>query len=128
MGLRDELQADLALAFDTDLADAVAAVDGSRSVPGAYDPEKGGSTPATTLYYTGRGVFGRYQDREIDGTRILASDVRLKVLQNELHLKDGEAVTEEPVAPAIDDRISGYRIMNVAQDPAKAAWTIQLRK
>lgn len=128
MGLRDELQADLAEAFNTDLADAVSAVDGSRSVPGTYDPEKGGSTPATTLYYTGRGVFGRYQDREVDGTRIQASDVRLKALQNELLLKDGDVVTDRPATPSIGDRISGYRVMNVGQDPAKATWTIQLRK
>ncbi|GLO38944.1 hypothetical protein PPUN15366_05880 [Pseudomonas putida] len=128
MGLRSELQAELAQAFDTDLADAVAAVDGSRSVPGTYDPEKGGSTPGTTLHYAGRGVFGQYNSREIDGTRILASDVRLKALQNELFVKDGDVVTEAPAIPVIGDRISGYRVMNVGQDAAKATWTIQLRK
>ncbi|UXZ43601.1 hypothetical protein [Pseudomonas soli] len=128
MGLRDELQADLAQAFNTDLADAVSAVDGSRSVPGTYDPEKGGSVPASTLHYTGRGVFGQYKAREIDGTRILASDVRLKVPQNELLVKDGVTVTKDPATPAIGDRISGYRVMNVGQDAAKATWTIQLRK
>lgn len=128
MGLRSELQADLGRAFDTDLADAVAAVDGSRSEPGTYDPEKGGSTPATTLHYAGRGVFGQYKAREIDGTRILAADVRLKALQNELLVKDGGTVTEEPATPAIGDRIGGYRVIDVAQDAAKATWTIQLRK
>lgn len=128
MGLRRELQAELAQAFDTDLADAVAVVDGSRSVPGTYDPEKGGSTPATTLHYVGRGVFGQYKAREIDGTRILATDVRLKALQNELFVKDGGTVTDDPATPAIGDRIGGYRVMNVGQDAAKATWTIQLRK
>lgn len=128
MGLRREIQAELARAFDTDLADAVAVVDGSRSVPGTYDPEKGGSMPATTLHYTGRGVFGQYKAREIDGTRILASDVRLKALQNELLVKDGDVVTDVPGIPAIGDRLSGYRVMNVGQDAAKATWTIQLRK
>ncbi|MEW5543517.1 hypothetical protein [Pseudomonas soli] len=128
MGLRDELQADLAQAFNTDLADAVSAVDGSRSVPGTYDPEKGGSVPASTLHYTGRGVFGQYKAREIDGTRILASDVRLKMLQNELLMEDGATVTEDPATPAIGDRISGYRVVDVGQDAAKATWTIQLRK
>lgn len=128
MGIRSELQAELGHAFDTDLADAVAPVDGSRSVPGTYDPEKGGSTLATTLHYAGRGVFGQYKDREIDGTRILASDVRLKALQNELFVKDGGTVTKDPATPAIGDRISGYRVMNVGQDAAKATWTIQLRK
>jgi len=128
MGLRDELQADLAEAFDTDLADAVSAVEGSRSVAGTYDPVKGGSTPAATLSYAGRGVFGQYQAREVDGTRILTSDVRLKALQNELLLRDGEQITDIPATPAIGDRISGYRVMNVGQDAAKATWTIQLRK
>lgn len=128
MGLRDELQADLAEAFNTDLADAVAAVNGSRSVPGTYDPEKGGSTPATTLYYAGRGVFGQYKAREIDGTRILASDVRLKALQNELLMTEAGVITGTPAAPAIGDLISGYRVVNVGQDAAKATWTIQLRK
>lgn len=128
MGLRDELQADLAQAFNTDLADAVAAVNGSRSVPGTYDPEKGGSTPATTLYYAGRGVFGQYKAREIDGTRILASDVRLKALQNELLMTEAGVITGTPAAPAIGDLISGYRVVNVGQDAAKVTWTIQLRK
>lgn len=128
MGIRSELQAELGQAFDTDLADAVAPVDGTRSVPGAYDPEKGGSTSATTLHYAGRGVFGQYKDREIDGTRILASDVRLKALQNELLMKEGDQITANPAIPAIGDRISGYRVMNVGQDSAKATWTIQLRK
>ncbi|TDJ77251.1 hypothetical protein E2H86_08700 [Pseudomonas putida] len=128
MGLRDELQADLAQAFNTDLADAVAAVNGSRSVPGTYDPEKGGITPATTLYYAGRGVFGQYKDREIDGTRIWASDVRLKALQNELFMKEAGVVTDTPAAPAIGDLINGYRVVNVCQDAARATWTIQLRK
>lgn len=128
MGIRSELQAELGRAFDTDLADAVATVDGSRSVPGSYDPVKGGSTPATTLSYGGRGVFGQYQVREVDGTRILASDVRLKALQNELLMKDGEQVTSTPAIPVVGDRISGYRVMNVGQDAAKATWTIQLRK
>lgn len=128
MGLRDELQADLAEAFNTDLADAVAVVDGSRSVSGTYDPEKGGSTPATTLHYAGRGVFGQYKAREIDGTRIWSSDVRLKVLQNELFMTEAGVVTDTPAAPVIGDLISGYRVVNVGQDAAKATWTIQLRK
>lgn len=128
MGIRDELQVDLAHAFNTDLADAVSAVDGSRSVPGTYDPEKGGSVPAATQRYTGRGVFGLYKDQEIDGTRILASDVRLKALQNELFMKDGDMITDGTAIPAIGDLISGYRVMNVGQDSAKATWTIQLRK
>ncbi|MBH3360448.1 hypothetical protein [Pseudomonas guariconensis] len=127
MGLRDELQADLAQALNTDLADAVAVVDGSRSVQGEYDPALGGS-PTTIVHYTGRGVFGQYKAREIDGTRILASDVRLKALQNELLMTEAGVITDTPAAPAIGDLISGYRVVNVGQDAAKVTWTIQLRK
>lgn len=127
MGLRDELQADLAEAFNTDLADAVSPVEGSRAVKGDYDPAIGGS-PETKVFYTGRGVFGQYKAREIDGARILASDVRLKTLQNELFMQEGGVVTTIAAIPAINDRISGYRVVNVDQDAAKATWTIQLRK
>lgn len=127
MGIRSELQTELARAFDTDLADAVRAVEGSRSVQGTYDPELGGST-STTVRYRGRGVFGQYKSREVDGTRILASDVRLKVLQHELLMEEGEGTDATPAVPAVGDQISGYRVINVSQDPAKATWTIQLRK
>lgn len=127
MGLRDELQADMAEAFYTDLADAVSAVEGSRAVKGAYDPEIGG-TPETMVLYVGRGIFGQYKAREIDGARILASDVRLKALQSELFIQEGGATTAVAAVPAINDRISGYRVVNVGQDAAKATWTIQLRK
>lgn len=127
MGLRDELQADMAEAFNTDLADAVSAVEGSRAVKGPYDPEIGGN-PETTVFYIGRGVFGQYKAREIDGTRILASDVRFKALQNELFMHEDGVVTAIAAVPAINDRISGYRVVNVGQDAAKATWTIQLRK
>ncbi|MDD2046106.1 hypothetical protein [Pseudomonas putida] len=127
MGLRDELQADMAEAFNTDLADAVSSVEGSRAVKGPYDPEIGGN-PETTVFYAGRGVFGQYKAREIDGARILASDVRLKTLQNELFMQEGGVVTVIAAVPAINDRISGYRVVNVSQDAAKATWTIQLRK
>ncbi|QPG62071.1 hypothetical protein HFV04_021455 [Pseudomonas sp. BIGb0427] len=127
MGLRGELQADMAEAFNTDLADAVSAVEGSRAVKGDYDPAIGGA-PETTVFYTGRGVFGQYKAREIDGARILASDVRLKTLQNELFMQEGGVVTVIAAVPAINDRISGYRVVNVGQDAAKATWTIQLRK
>lgn len=127
MGIRSELQTELARAFDTDLADAVREVEGSRSMQGVYDPELGGST-TTTIRYFGRGVFGQYKSREVDGTRILASDVRLKVLQNELLMEVAEGANATPAIPAISDQISGYRVINVGQDPAQATWTIQLRK
>ncbi|UBM23298.1 hypothetical protein K8374_12885 [Pseudomonas sp. p1(2021b)] len=130
MGMREELQAELAEAFDDPdgLADTVKPVAGIRTIKGGYDPEIGGTVPATTILYSGRGVFGSYLAKEIDGTRIQSEDVRLLVLQNELFEEEGGAVTDTPAAPKIGDQVSGYRALNVSEDPAKATWTIQLRK
>ncbi|MGE6824314.1 hypothetical protein [Pseudomonas soli] len=130
MGMREELQAELAEAFDDPdgLADAVKPVAGSRTVKGGYDPKIGGTVPASTTYYAGRGVFGSYLAKEIDGTRIQTEDVKLLVLQNELFEVQAGAVTDVPALPKIGDQVSGYRALNVSQDPAQATWTVQLRK
>lgn len=130
MGMREEIQADLAESFDDPdgLADAVRPVAGSRAVKGGYDPELGGTLPASTIRYTGRGVFGSYLAKEIDGSRIQTEDVKLLVLQNELFVELAGFPTVTPAAPKIGDQVSGYRALNVSQDPAEATWTIQLRK
>lgn len=130
MGMREEIQADLAEAFDDPdgLADAVKPVAGSRTVKGGYDPAIGGTVPASTIHYAGRGVFGSYLAKEIDGSRIQTEDVKLLLLQNELFERQAGAVTDVPAAPKIGDQVSGYRALNVSQDPAQATWTVQLRK
>ena len=130
MGMREELQAELAEAFDDPdgLADTVKPVAGSRTVKGGYDPEIGGTVPASTIHYTGRGVFGSYLAKEIDGSRIQTEDVKLLVLQNELLEGQTGAVTDVTAVPKIGDQVSGYRALNVSQDPAQATWTVQLRK
>ncbi|MBF8801890.1 hypothetical protein LG197_22995 [Pseudomonas asiatica] len=130
MGMREEIQAELAEAFDDPdgLADAVKPVAGARTVKGGYDPEIGGTVPASITYYAGRGVFGSYLAKEIDGTRIQTEDVKLLVIQNELFEGQVGAVTGVTAAPKIGDQVSGYRVLNVSEDPAQATWTIQLRK
>lgn len=130
MGMREEIQADLAEAFDDPdgLADAVRPVEGSRSIKGGYDPAIGGTVPASTLHYTGRGVYGSYLAKEIDGSRIQTQDVKLLVLQNELFEGQADAVTAIAAEPKIGDLISGFRTLNVSEDPGKATWTVQLRK
>lgn len=115
MGLRDELTADMAEAFDTDLADAVESFAGERLEAGGFDPVTGMGNPSTTTY-TGRGVFGAYRLDQIDGTLILATDKELMALQAE--------VTD---TPQVNDTINGLRAVRVEQDPAGATWTIQLR-
>lgn len=127
MGLRDDLQRDLAEAFDTDLADAVNPVVGVRKVQGEYDPDSG-TTPETTTNYAGRGVFGKYLAKEIDGSLIQATDEKLTILQNELFITLLGEPTEVLAIPEVGDVIGGKRAMNVSQDPVKATWTVQLRK
>ncbi|MDO7911342.1 hypothetical protein Q6A49_12445 [Pseudomonas sp. 22-AL-CL-001] len=130
MGMREEIQADLAEAFDDPdgLADAVRPVAGSRIVKGSYDPDLGGTPPASTLRYSGRGVFGSYLAKEIDGSRIQTEDVKLLVLQNELLEQLDGLASDVLVTPKIGDLISGFRTLDVSEDPARATWTLQLRR
>lgn len=127
MTLRAEIQADIAEAYDTDLADAVTAFTGTREVVGEYDPITG-EQPTETTTYQGRGVMGGYSAEEIDGQHILATDVKLSgVLQNELLLIEGGQPTT-PAEPKVGDAVAGYRVERVGQDPAKSTWTLQLRR
>lgn len=127
MGMREDIQAEMAEAFDDPdgLADAVSPVAGVRKEAPVYDPATG-QTSAATSVYSGRGVFSSYQARDIDGSLILTTDVRLLVLQNELMAMVGGV--SAPIAPKVGDTIGGQRVINVAQDPAEATWTLQLRK
>lgn len=129
MGMRDDIQADLAEAFDDadGLADAVKPVAGTRTVTGAYDPATG-KPASTTATYAGRGVFGSYLAKEIDGSRVLGTDEKLLVLQNELLITVGGAATLDLAQPMVGDVIGGKRVLDVGQDPAGATWTLQLRK
>lgn len=123
MGLRDDLQADLAEAFDDDLADAVTAFTGTRAV--ASDTDSGeddwmnppNAPSESILTYTGRGVFADYTAYELDNDIVQASDVKLICLSNE--------ITAEPIA---DDKINGYSVVRVDKDPAGAVYEIQLRQ
>ncbi|EKT4568460.1 glutamate 5-kinase [Pseudomonas putida] len=126
MGLRDDIQADLAEAFDDDLADAVSTFTGTYMGPGVWDPVSETST-AQPVTYTGRGVLDSYDSRRIDGVNILVGDVLLICLANEL--ADSPAVGHQIT---VDDLITGqpvtYRIVSPEIDPAKAHYEIQLRR
>lgn len=123
MGLRDDIQADLAEAFDNDLSDAMTAIVGTRTT--ASDTDSGiddwmnpPDTPsASTLTYTGRGVFDKkfYEDKE--SATIQITDVLLTCLQSE--------ITETPY---FDDKINDYRVITITPDPANTIYEIQLRQ
>ncbi|MCF5715165.1 hypothetical protein I9H06_16385 [Pseudomonas tremae] len=129
MGMREEIQAELAEAFDDPdgLADAVAKVEGTRKLAAVYNPATG-ETSAGSLSYMGRGVFSSYLAREVDGSLIQALDEKLLTLQNELFVSEGGLATAVKAEPLIGDLIGGKRVLNVGHDPAGATWTIQLRK
>ena len=119
MGIRDELQTEVAAAFDTDLKDAVKDFTGTYTVRGDWDPvtETGSETQVT---YSGRGVLARYKLRRIDGVNILHGDLKLTALVNEV--TDKPAVGHFVTAP---DPITGvlqrYEVITAAADSAGAA-------
>jgi hypothetical protein len=77
--------------------------------------------------YAGRGIFGSYLSKEVDGALIQTTDAKLTILQNELFITLAEAPTAIIAVPQIGDVIAGKRALNVSQDPAGATWTVQLR-
>jgi hypothetical protein len=123
MGIRSDIQTDIAAAFDTDLADTVSLLEGVfTQSSGEYDPATG-QYPTITTNYRGRGVLGGFRTFEIDGVRILATDYKITALQNELLLTG----TSSPAVPRVDDVINGMTVIDVQQDPANAAWSLQCR-
>lgn len=129
MGITEKLNAKLAKAYDTKLADAIKPFECVRTTAaGEYDWETG-TTPVVTSGYRGRGVFGSFKQQEIDGALILATDTKLSaVLQNELiEVVDGEP-TGNLAIPQVDDVINGMTVKSVSADPADAQWVLALRR
>ncbi|MBD8493834.1 hypothetical protein [Pseudomonas syringae] len=118
MGLREDIQADMAEAFDTDLADAVKPFAGGITLPGEVDPVTEISTGGEVIAYTGRGVFDGYRIELIDGESIKATDQMLI------------AITSEVVGgvPQVGHKINGFDVLRVEPDPAGATFQIQLRE
>ena len=113
--MRQEITADIASAFNADLADAVTEFTAIRRVHSANDWAINDNT-GKDEEYQGRGVFGSYNAYEIDGQAIGMHDVKLICLQSE--------VTGTPM---IDDVINDMRVLSIAKDPANVSYTIQLR-
>lgn len=122
MGLRDEIAADIADAFDGDLADAVKSFTGERVIGTSYDPVTEQQVEET-ITYAGRGVFGSFSIQIVDGINILVTDTKLTVLQSEVIDSSGNVFIPEE-----KDKIDGYRVIKANKDPADVSWAIQLRK
>ena len=123
MGLRDELQADIAEAFDTDLADAVSQFTCSKII---YSGEMDFATQTYPIIgnetYSGRGVlFGSYQKDIVKPVDYQVTDCKATVLQNE--------VIGVPQISDVWMTVKGeFKVVNIGADPVDAIWKVQLRK
>lgn len=120
MGLRDELQTDIAEAFDSDLADAITTFTCSKEIQSGDFDFKTQTYPIVTVeQYSGRGVFGSYKRELVKPIDYQVEDVKATVLQNEV---SGE--------PQIDDvwlANGQFKVLNVGKDPSGSLWVCQLR-
>ena len=121
--MRDELQAELAEAFNDDLADAVDSFTCTKPIYlGVFDFETQTYPIVGNESYSGRGVlFGSYQKDLVKPADYQAEDAKAIVLQNEV-----------TAVPQIDDvwatSKGDFKVINIGADPASATYTVQLRK
>ena len=121
--MRDELQAELAAAFNEDLADAVDTFTCEKPIySGVFDFETQTYPVIGSESYSGRGVlFGSYQKDLVKPADYQAEDAKAIVLQNEV-----------TAVPQIDDvwatSKGDFKVINIGADPTNSIWTCQLRK
>lgn len=123
MGMRDELQEELAAAFSEDLADAVDSFTCEKPIySGEFDFETQTYPIVGDESYSGRGVlFGSYQKDMVKPTDYQVTDSKAIVLQNE--------VTGIPQIGDVWATNKGdFKVVNIGSDPTDSIWTIQLRK
>jgi hypothetical protein len=122
MGMRDELQEELAAAFSTKLADAVDTFTCEKLIySGEFDFETQTYPVVGDESYSGRGVlFGSYLKDMVKPADYQVTDSKAIVLQNE--------VTS---IPQIGDEWltskGDFKVVNIGADPTDSIWTCQLR-
>lgn len=89
-------------------------------VGGSYDTTTGAVTGGTTSTATIRGVFIDYNERDIDGTNVLADDRKLLVQA------DGLTLTPE-VGDLIDDEVRLERVRRLKSGDTVIAYICQTR-
>lgn len=127
MGIRDEIQADIAEALNSDLVDAVDTFACTRKILTGSNPATGDDT-YTEYVYGGRGVlFSSYLKDLVKPIDYRATDSKAVLLQNEV--KDGADTLVEPDVNDIWVNEGGnYQVVSYGKDPADATWIAQLRK
>lgn len=122
MGLKEDLENDIAEAFNGDLNDAIKEFSYYEYVRGNYDPDLGTSGSFGDPVQS-RGAFVDYTQFEIMNSNVEAADSKLIVLQNELS-----------ATPSIGSKIietistDEYRIQGREQDPTNTIWELHIRK
>lgn len=123
MGIKDDIQAEVAAAFSADLADAVDTFTCEKPIySGDFDFETQTYPVVGSESYSGRGVlFGSYLKDLVKPADYQAEDAKAIVLQNEV-----------TAVPQIDDvwatSKGDFKVVNIGADPVAATYTIQLRK
>lgn len=123
MGMRDELQEELAAAFNEDLADAVDTFTCEKLIySGEFDFETQTYPVVGDESYSGRGVlFGSYLKDMVKPADYQVTDSKATVLQNE--------VTGIPqIGDVWITSRGGFKVVNIGADPVAATYSIQLRK
>lgn len=121
--MREELQAELAEAFSTDLADAVDTFTCEKPIySGEFDFETQTYPVVGSESYSGRGVlFGSYQKDLVKPADYQSEDAKAIVLQNE--------VTGIPQIGDVWVTSKGdFKVVNIGADPTDSICTCQLRK
>jgi len=121
MGLRLDIQTDIASAFDTDLSDAVRSLTLKHVTTTSFNPATGTDVP-TYVNYTSRGVFDALSEIDLMETPLGLVDTKVIILQNEID-----------ATPALDDQIvdsdgSIYRVIKFGEDPAKCIYELGCRR
>ena len=121
--MKDKIQAKVAQAFSTKLADAVDTFTCEKPIySGEFDFETQTYPVVGSESYTGRGVlFGSYLKDLVKPADYQAEDAKAIVLQNE--------VTAVPQIGDVWNTVKGdFEVKNIGSDPVSATYIIQLRK
>ncbi len=132
MGIRDDIQTELAASFSDELEDVVVEFTLMRpSAVGSYDPESG-TRQRYPSEFESRGIFSAYKTEKIDGTRIKIGDEKLIIIANEIEttpLIDDEILLIDKITLEV---LTKYLVKNVksvmAGGSTPITYTLQVRK
>ena len=123
MGIKDDIQVEVAAAFSVDLADAVDTFTCEKLIySGEFDFETQTYPIVGDESYSGRGVlFGSYLKDMVKPADYQVTDSKATILQNE--------VTRVPQIGDVWVTSKGdFKVINIGADPTDSIWTCQLRK